>query len=212
MVSGRVGPLIWLAHGADPAPLTWDEFLASLIFSVGTVALLVGLGYRGIRTFLRDPGPLGRKQVLTWLAVGVLLIVSVLWAFVTSALSQLKEPAQPESFHKHYVNHGGQVGMWQNYHVEVARNLAGEFRVWVSDSYRRPISAQFFEGALNGSPLEKALDLSYAFVRQPIEVRTAALVLRLPGQEMTFRFEFDERAGRTSLKEFCAPEALSPRP
>lgn len=174
------------------------------------MALLLGLGYRGIRTFLRDPGPVGRKQALGWLAAGGLLVFSVLWAFVTSALSQLEQPTQPESFHKHYVNHGGQVGMWQNYHVEVARNLAGEFRVWVSDSYRRPISAQFFEGTLNGVPLEKSLDLSYAFARQPLEVRTASVLLRLPGQEMSFRFEFDEKAGRTSLKEFCAPSPARP--
>lgn len=127
-----------MAHGADPTPLTWDEFLASLVFSVGTVALLMGLGYRGLRTFLRDPE--ARKQALGWLAAGGLMVGSVLWAFVTSALSQLEQPTRPESFHKHSINHGGQVGMWREYHVEVARNLAGEFRVWVSDSYLRPTS------------------------------------------------------------------------
>lgn len=198
--------MLLLAHGADPSPLTWDQALATFVLALGTVAVILGLGYRGLRPFLRDPGPADRKQILAWFGVGVGLVACVLYAFVMSAMQQLSEPTQPESFHKHYVSHGGQVGMWQNYHVEVARDESGEFRVWVSDAYRRGISARYFSGSLNGSALEASLDNSYAFVRQPRQVKTADLKLNVPGQQMTFRFHFDEQPGRKSLPAgFCAP-------
>jgi hypothetical protein len=198
--------MLWLAHGADPSPLTWDQALATFVLALGTVTVILGLGYRGLRPFLRDPGPADRKQVLTWFGVGVGLVACVLYAFFTSAMQQLSEPTQPESFHKHYVNHGGQVGMWQNYHVEVARDTAGEFRVWVSDAYRRGISPEYYSGTLNGAALEASLDSTYAFVRQPREVKSADLKLDVPGQRMTFKFQFDEQPGRTSMPAgFCAP-------
>lgn len=198
--------MLWLAHGADPSPLTWDQALATFALCFGTVAVIVGLGYQGMKPFLRDPGPLGRRQVLAWLGVGVGLVACVLYAFTVSALSQLAEPTEPESFHKHYVSHGGQVGMWQNYHVEVARDEAGEFRLWLSDSYRRGISAELYKGTINGSPLIPSLDNTYAFVKGERSVKTADVALDVPGVPMTFKFVFDGKPGRTSMPAgFCAP-------
>lgn len=198
--------MLWLAHGADPSPLTWDQALATFMLAFGTAAVIIGLGYRGLRPFLRDPGPLGRTQVLAWFGVGVFLVGAVLYAFVESALQQLATPTQPESFHKHYVSHGGQVAMWQNYHIEIARDVSGEFRVWLTDSYRRRISADLFSGSLNGQPLAPALDNSYAFARQPVAVKSVDLKVEVPGQSITLHFDFDEKPGRKSLpKGFCAP-------
>ncbi len=203
--------MLWLAHGADPSPLTWDQALATFVLAFGTVALIVGFGYRGMRTFLRDPGPISRREVYAWLSVGLVLVVGILYAFLTSAFTQLGTPTQPESFHKHYVSHGGQVAMWQNYHIEVARDESGEFRVWVSDAYRRGISSEYFSGTLNGSELIGALDETYAFVKQPRKVKEADLKLAVPGQTMSFKFNFDEQPGRTSMPAgFCAPSSASP--
>lgn len=47
--------------------------------------------------------------------------------------------------HDHTSLHGGQVGMWGDYHLEYAPK-DGEHRVWVSDAKRVPVS-----GAVSGS-------------------------------------------------------------
>ena len=41
--------------------------------------------------------------------------------------------------HDHVALHGGQVGMWGNYHLEYLPK-AGEYRVWVTDANRNPIA------------------------------------------------------------------------
>ncbi|MEW6277845.1 MAG: hypothetical protein AB1758_04410 [Candidatus Eremiobacterota bacterium] len=197
----------WLAHGADPTPLTWDEAVATLVLALGALGVLLGLGYRGIRPFLRE----GRRDVLAWGGVGLLLVMGVLWAFLSSALQQLRQPTRPEEFHAHTVNHGGQVAMWGDYHIEVGRDVSGEYRVWLSDAYRRPISARYYRGTVTPEPsgtavpLEASLDASCAFARLPREVRTIVLDLDVPGHAMRFRFRFDETPGKRSRPEWCGP-------
>ena len=47
--------------------------------------------------------------------------------------------------HGHTQERGGQVAMWGDFHAEVARIESGEVRVYLTDSYNRPIAARFFD-------------------------------------------------------------------
>ncbi len=50
-----------------------------------------------------------------------------------------ESPAVGLAAHDHTALHGGQVGMWGDHHVEyVAKD--GTYRVWVTDSHRRPVA------------------------------------------------------------------------
>lgn len=55
-------------------------------------------------------------------------------------------PAQPHSDHD--ADHGGVLGMSGDYHIELVKAHNGAFRVFVSDAFRRPISAGQVTGRL----------------------------------------------------------------
>ena len=177
--------------------MRWDEVAAGLGLAVGPAALLLlGCGRR-----LLGPG------LVLWMAV--------VGSFLVSCYRQLSHPYPPPEYLSHVVNHGGQVGMWGNYHVEVARFPGDEYRVWVSDAYRRPISSRFYQGAFSGDPsglkvdLTSSLDGSYAFARLPGKPGAVRLALAVPQGQMQFRFSFTSRR-RTYSAEWCGPDEIRP--
>ncbi len=129
----------------------------------------------------------------------------------SSATRQLSRRYPPPEYRAHYVLHGGQVAMWGNWHVEIARDVAGEYRLWVADAYRRPISAAFYGGRVIPDPvgeaveLEDSLDESYAFAKLPRNLKVVRLELDLPGQQLKFRYSFDGKRRPTALPEWCTP-------
>ena len=118
--------------------------------------------------------------------------------------------------HAHSIYHGGQMVMWGDYHAEVARAISGEYRVWLTDVYRRSISAEFFSGTLyprdpktgqldqaRALPLEMSLDKDYLFVTLDRSVKSVELFLKYPGNTIRLDFEFDGLKGRRSVKDWC---------
>jgi hypothetical protein len=108
------------------------------------------------------------------------------------------------------------MAMWGEYHAEVARAESGEYRVWLSDVYRRPISAQFFEVTLyprdpqsdvvdlsRPFPLDLSLDQAYRFGIVDRDIKAVQIRLRYPGNWIHLDFEFDSPKGKKSLKDWC---------
>ncbi|MEW6283052.1 MAG: hypothetical protein AB1758_30850, partial [Candidatus Eremiobacterota bacterium] len=185
----------WLAHGADPSPLTWDEALGTLAVVAAAFGLFALYGYRAMIRLGRDTA--SPRQARLWALLGAAFMTAFLGAFVESACRQVSTPAVPQEFHAHYTAYGGQVAMYRNYHIEVTRTPAGEFRVFLSDSYRRPIAAEFFGGGLRpeGSsdppiPLTPGLNGRYVFARLDREALKVRLFLNLPGKSVQYSFDF----------------------
>ena len=57
------------------------------------------------------------------------------------------KPAAKEK-HSHHSAHGGQVGMWKDWHLEVAETPEGEVRVWLTDEYRDPVPLEGVGGTV----------------------------------------------------------------
>lgn len=105
--------------------------------------------------------------------------------------------------------------MWGDYHCEVARSISGEYRVWLSDVYRRPISAEFFTATLHPRdaqgrasetekyPLDLSLDKTYRFAILDRRMKSVEVRLAYPGNTIKLDFEFDAPNGKRSLKEWC---------
>jgi hypothetical protein len=120
--------------------------------------------------------------------------------------------------HLHSLGNGGQVVMWGDYHGELARNITGEYRMFFTDAYQRPISSAFFEGRLvprNGFtgeldeagavPLEESLEHDYRFAILPRTVLGVQAQIKYPGGTIKFNFFFDGKRGHQSLKGWCGP-------
>ena len=104
--------------------------------------------------------------------------------------------------------------MWGDYHAEVARAVSGEYRLWMTDKYRRSISAEFFSGTVaprdpntgalgRAVPLDMSLDKDYLFASLDRGVRSVEVFIKYPGNTIKLDFEFDSNKGRKSLKEWC---------
>lgn len=181
--------------------------MATLGLAGVTFAMLALLSYRAVLRYVS--GPEIRRRLAAWAVVGALLAIGLIGAFLRSAFRQLSEARPPDGFHGHYRGQGGQVAMYRNYHIEVTRNLAGEYRVFVTDAYRRSISPKFFGGNVRAEsggdsiPLEPSLDNAYATARLPREVRQIRLLLTLPGQSLNLRFDFSQRLGPPLPPQLC---------
>lgn len=183
-------------------PFTWSDCLPCVALLFGPALLVLGVSSPVV----------GSKR---WTAFGCLMTLGLSALVAESAYRQLGQRWQPPNYRAHYVLRGGQVAMWGNWHVEIARDVAGEYRLWVADAYRRPISAAFYQGRVIPDPsgeaveLERSLDQSYAFARLPRNLKVVRLELELPGRQLKFRYSFEGPRRSTPLPEWCAPTTAS---
>lgn len=54
----------------------------------------------------------------------------------------------------HKAKHGGQLGMWKQWHVEVAIPAPGSYQVWLTDAYGKPLPLEGIGGTLTVTPAD----------------------------------------------------------
>jgi hypothetical protein len=64
------------------------------------------------------------------------------------ALAESGKVGKAPMKHEHTPHHGGQLGMVGENHVEIVIPKAGEYVVWLSDAYRKPLALGKAAGAL----------------------------------------------------------------
>ncbi len=218
-----------LAHGADPTPLDWDEALANIV-KLGVTFLMVGvLSYPVLAPLLKgekpekEEAPPPRNELLGWFGVAAFLFLAMGWWLTRTSIAEVmtEEPTREE--HAHTQIEGGQVAMWGDFHAEVVRIESGEVRVFLSDSFNRPIAARFFEASV--APFREgeesrpedfletapALNGSYRFALTDREKSSVRVKVGTPGWSVTLKFNFDQQGGRRSLPIWCGtPDGSSP--
>lgn len=155
-----------LAHGADPRPIRLDEATANLVKFFVTIFLAVVMSYPVLAPLFTgqeeaeasEAGEEALKQpvsptennsgLLGWVALGLLLMLSMAWWLTRTSIVELTAATTPTPEHAHTQEMGGQVAMWGDFHAEVSRIESGEVRVYLSDSFNRPIAARFFEAEI----------------------------------------------------------------
>lgn len=176
-----------------------------------------------------DNTPKSNKGVAGWLAVALLLVLSMFWWLARASLVEVitQEPSIKEN-HVHASEEGGQVAMWGDFHTEVARVESGEVRIYLRDSFSRSIAGEYFKakilpivpkGQATPSPTsatevstkpgeedlsdyvdaELSLDGTYRFARLPREAKEYKVKITTPGWTSSFRFVFDGSKGRSSI-------------
>lgn len=225
--------LLW-AHGADPRPIRIDEASANLVKFFVTILIALVMTYPVLAPLFpkkaRDaeaPAEASEANsgVVGWVALGLLLVLSMAWWLTRTSIVELNAQETPIADHAHVQERGGQVAMWGDFHAEVARIESGEVRVYLTDSYNRPISARFFEAEVapvkagtgaNSEPTAEpkptisALDDSYRFALLGQEARAYRVKVSTPGWSVKLKFEFDNERGRRSLPLWCGtPESTS---
>ncbi len=152
-----------LAHGADPRPISWDEATANLVKFFVTILLAVLMSYPVLAPLFTGEGEEtegeGEEQkpasptennsgLLGWVGLGLLLMLSMAWWLTRTSIVELTAAVDPTPEHAHTQEKGGQVAMWGDFHAEVSRIESGEVRVYLTDSYNRPIAARFFDAEI----------------------------------------------------------------
>jgi hypothetical protein len=79
----------------------------------------------------------------------------------------------------------------------VARAISGEYRVWLTDVYRRSISSEFFSGTItprdpktgtldtaNSAALEMSLDKDYCLATLDRRVKSVQVFIKYPGNSV----------------------------
>lgn len=149
--------LILLAHGADPRPIRWDEATANLVKFFVTILIALVMSYPVLAPLFpkkgEEPdGPSepseGNSGLVGWVALGLMLVLSMAWWLTRTSIVELTTAETPMPDHAHAQERGGQIAMWADFHAEVARVQSGEVRVYLTDSYNRPIAARYFEAEI----------------------------------------------------------------
>ena len=219
----------FLAHGADPRPITGDEATANLVKFFVTISLTIFMAYPILAPLFRQsdkdepqissPASTGEgsKGLIGWIGLVLLLILSMGWWLTRSSMVALTAEPTVSEDHRHTQVKGGQIAMWGDFHAEVARIESGEVRIYLSDSYGRPIAARFFDAQVSASPAndepttpEKefhettpSLDDKFRFALMSKEETGVRVRVETPGWTVTLKFRFDEENGRRSLPIWC---------
>ena len=123
------GVMFYLADG-DNNPLSPEGATGEAVISSGSSVVTASLAPKGDALVAAATLESGKpaSAVLTLTRAGQTQSAS----FETSAVGT--------TFHDHTALHGGQVGMWGHYHVEL---LAGDgaYSVWVTDASRNPVTS-----------------------------------------------------------------------
>ncbi|MFN7971189.1 MAG: hypothetical protein U0166_02395 [Acidobacteriota bacterium] len=104
--------------------------------------------------------------------------------------------------HEHTAAHGGQLGMWKDWHLEVAIPEPGLYKVWLSDAYRQPIKLEGITGTLTVTPAGKpAAELTltadpageYLMAKSDAETGVVETEVRIKGlpEEIFMEFHFE---------------------
>lgn len=157
-----------LAHGADPRPIRWDEATANLFKFFGTILIALVMSYPVLAPLFPKKGepseePSDRTEgssgLVGWVAIALMLVLSMAWWLTRTSIAELTTTETPMPDHRHAQERGGQIAMWGDFHAEVARIQSGEVRVYLTDSYNRPIAARFFEAEV--TPIDDKLDKAF---------------------------------------------------
>lgn len=225
--------MIFFAHGNDPQALPWFVLLSNWTVMLVVVGMTIGSGYwlstqnrnASKSTTGESPtGETGASQVASnigWVGIALgCLMATAIWV-TRQTLYEAVVPGVQDRKHQHALSNGGQVAMWGDYHVEIARHISGEYRVWFADAYQRPIGSDFFSGVLlprnpktkvvdenAGVNLEPGLERLYHFALMDPSIKSVQLRLNYPGGNIKLNFAFDESQGRRSLLEWCGSRGL----
>jgi hypothetical protein len=121
-----------------------------------TVMLAVAMSYPVMAPLFQSKGQEGgpsesrdsNSGLIGWLAIALLLILSMGWWLARSSIAQLAAGETVRPDHRHIQERGGQIAMWADFHAEVARVESGEVRIYLTDSYNRPIAARYFDARI----------------------------------------------------------------
>jgi hypothetical protein len=183
-----------------------------------TLLLAGGLARAALAPVFQQVDGEKRGEVAAWAAISIGVLVAMATWITRQSLLEAVSPPPPPQEHAHSIYHGGEIVMWGDFHCEVARAISGEYRVWLSDVYRRSISSEFFSGTVTprdpqtGSldtaravDLETSLDKDYCFAITDRSVKSVQVFIRYPGNSVKLNLDFDRPKGRKSVKDWCAP-------
>ena len=216
--------LTLLAHGADPRPIRWDEATANLVKFFVTIMLALVMSYPVLAPLFPKKGEQEREEpsepsegssgLVGWVAIGLTLVLSMAWWLTRTSIIELTTAETPKPNHAHAQENGGQIAMWGDFHAEVARIQSGEVRVYLTDSYNRPIAARFFEAEI--TPIQDKTEKSgkaketipglnddYRFALMGEEWKAYRVKVKTPGWSVNLKFAFDGLSGRRSLPIWC---------
>lgn len=207
--------MIFFAHGNDPSFLPPIELFGNWVLAMVTLVMAGGMARMALAPlFVQDDDPKSRSEIAGWTAISMAVLVAMgTWITRQSLVEAVAPPPAPAE-HMHSIYHGGQMVMWGDYHAEVARAVSGEYRVWLTDVYRRSIAAEYFSGTIYprdpktgklgpGTELEKSLDNDYLMALLDRDIKSVEVFLQYPGNTIRLDFEFDSDKGRKSVKEWC---------
>ena len=205
-----------LAHGNDPGSLPPVELFGNWALAIVTLVMTAALARMMLAPVLSQTEGQTRSQAAFWAAMSLAVLLAMATWITRQSLVEATSPPPPPEQHMHSVYHGGQITMWGDYHAEVARNVSGEYRMWLSDAFRRPIAARYFTATLyprdpktgkadHKRPFEfdTSLDDNYRFVVVDRDIKVVEVLIRYPGDSLRINLEFDTVKGRRSLKEWC---------
>lgn len=207
--------MIFFAHGNDPGFLPPIELFGNWTVAMVSLFMAGSMARLALAPLLAQDGdPKNHREIAGWSAIAIALLVAMAtWITRQSVLEAFSTPPNLQE-HAHSVYHGGQMVMWGDYHAELARVISGEYRLWITDKYRRPISAKFFSGTVaeidvktgktgQAVALEMSLDQDYLFASLDRRIKSVEVFIRYPGSTIKLDFEFNGSGRRKSLKEWC---------
>lgn len=205
----------WIAHGGIVGPLTWDELARNLVIFLVTIGSAVAFTLRIVWPVVRDADLERRQELVGWGALAAFVVLGMSWWLTRQSVTEAVAPPPRAEEHQHYAPNGGQVAMWGDYHVELARVVSGEYRLWLTDAYRRAIAPEHWQAEVfvredgelspEGVPMEAGLGGNYRFALLPQDAKDVQVRVGVPGWNVKLNFVFDESRGKRTLPMWCGP-------
>lgn len=202
-----------LAHGNDPRALPPAELFGHWALAMVSLLMVAALAGMVLKPVFSEAKPEQRGEIAGWAAISLAVLVGMATWITRSSLIEAVAPPPPPKEHAHAVYHGGQIVMWGDYHAEVARHRSGEYRLWLSDAYRRGISAELFQASVHprkgkvveelGQPMELSLDKTYLMQQLDPATKSVQVRIKYPGDTIKLDLDFDSPKGPKSLKDWC---------
>lgn len=206
---------LFLAHGNDPRALPAAELFGNWALAIVTLVLAAAMARLALKPVFEDAPPESRGEVAGWTAISLAVLLAMGTWITRQSLLEAAAPPTPPREHSHSLYHGGQMAMWGEYHAEVARAISGEYRVWLSDVYRRSIRADLFRVTIYArdaagkadksrpTEMDLSLDQDYRFAILDRSVKSVEVRIDYPGNWIVLDMEFDGPKGRKSVKDWC---------